>query len=67
MGEEGGGEKDASDVQVVTQYPCAENARCEEVTTQMSVATENVGNRLVAILFCSTRGRVRVSHRRGLT
>jgi hypothetical protein len=50
----GGKTNDADDdVQVVTQYPRAENACGKEVTAQMRVATKNVGDCFVAIFFCS--------------
>jgi hypothetical protein len=42
---------DADDIQVVTQSTRAENAHCEEVTTHISVAAENVGECLVAVFF----------------
>jgi hypothetical protein len=42
------------DVQVITQYARAENARCEEVTTQISIATTNASDCLVAVFFCVT-------------
>jgi hypothetical protein len=54
--ERGGGntlplKKNVGDVQMVTQYPRAENAQGKEVTAQMSIAAEQVGDGLVAI-FC---------------
>ena len=42
------------DVQVVTQYPRAENARGEEITTQIRIAPQNASDCLVAVFFLYT-------------
>jgi hypothetical protein len=49
------------DVQVITQYARTENAHCEEVTAQISIAAKNASDCLVAVFFCvtSTGERVR--------
>jgi len=48
-------EKNAGDVQVVTQYPRTKNAHGEEVTTQITIATKNASDCLVAVFFCVCR------------
>lgn len=50
-GEIGEEERERRDVQVVTQYPGAENAHGEEIAAQAGVAAENAGDGLVAIFF----------------
>ena len=40
---------------MVSQYARAENACSEEVTAQICVSPENVGDRLVAVFFCTRR------------
>ena len=47
----GEGERRGRDVQVVTQYPRAENAHGKEVTAQAGVAAEKASDGLVAIFF----------------
>jgi hypothetical protein len=42
----------AGDVQVITQHARTENACCEEVTTQISIAAKNASDCLVAVFFC---------------
>jgi hypothetical protein len=54
------------DVQVITQYARTENADCEEVTAQISIAAKNASDCLVAVFFASVRrwgkGQGQVSH-----
>ena len=47
----GEGERRGRDVQVVTQYPRAENAHGEEITAQAGVAAEKASDGFVAIFF----------------
>ena len=47
----GGSEWGKQDVQVIAPYARTKNARCEEVTAKISIATKDASDYLVAVFF----------------